>query len=51
MSGEAESIRGLSEFEARVIELFCDGVKLLGLPKSIGEIYGLLYVTGGSFAG
>ena len=45
MSGEAESITGLSEFEARVIELFCDGVKLLGLPKSIGEIYGLLYVS------
>ena len=45
MSGEAESIKDLSEFEARVIELFCDGVKLLGLPKSIGEIYGLLYAS------
>ena len=45
MSEEAEPITGLSEFEARVIELFCDGVRLLGLPKSIGEIYGLLYVS------
>lgn len=45
MSEEAEPITGLSEFEARVIELFCDGVRLLGLPKSIGEIYGLLFVS------
>ncbi len=35
----------LSEFEALVIDFFCDAVRILGLPKSIGEIYGLLYVT------
>jgi len=45
MSGEADLSVGLSDFEARVIEFFCDGVRLLGLPKSIGEIYGLLYVS------
>ncbi|MDG1671637.1 MAG: hypothetical protein P8H96_12280, partial [Akkermansiaceae bacterium] len=35
----------LSDFESRVIEFFCDGVKILGLPKSIGEIYGLLFIS------
>lgn len=45
MSGEVEAKTGLSEFEAQVIDFFCDGVRMLGLPKSIGEIYGLLYVS------
>ena len=45
MSGEADLSVGLSDFEAQVIEFFCDGVRLLGLPKSIGEIYGLLFVS------
>src|SRR6056300_1645354 len=45
MSGEVEAKTGLSEFEAQVIGFFCDGVRMLGLPKSIGEIYGLLYVS------
>lgn len=45
MSGEVDAKVGLSEFEAQVIGFFCDGVRMLGLPKSIGEIYGLLYVT------
>ena len=35
----------MSGFEAQVIGFFCDGVRMLGLPKSIGEIYGLLYVS------
>jgi len=35
----------LSTFEERVVDFFCDGVKILGLPKSIGEIYGLLFVS------
>ncbi len=35
----------LSEFEAQVVSFFCDGVRILGLPKSIGEIYGLLFVS------
>ena len=45
MSGELEAKPSLSEFEAQVIGFFCDGVRMLGLPKSIGEIYGLLYVS------
>ncbi len=27
------------------MELFVDGVRVLGLPKSIGEIYGLLFIS------
>ena len=33
------------QFEARVAEFFCDGVRMLGLPKSVGEIYGLLFIS------
>lgn len=36
---------GLNEFEERIVNFFCDGVKMLGLPKSLGEIYGLLFVS------
>lgn len=36
---------GLSDFETQVVSFFCDGVRILGLPKSIGEIYGLLFVS------
>ena len=35
----------LSELETGVIDLFVNGVRVLGLPKSIGEIYGLLYIS------
>lgn len=31
--------------ERQVVDFFVDGVKVLGLPKSIGEIYGLLFVS------
>ena len=33
----------LTALEKGIIGLFSDGVKLIGLPKSVGEIYGLLY--------
>ncbi len=36
---------GISPLEAQVIAVFVDGVRVLGLPKSIGEIYGLLYIS------
>ena len=39
------SADNLNSFEASVVEFFCDGVRLLGLPRSIGEIYGLLFVS------
>jgi DNA-binding transcriptional regulator GbsR (MarR family) len=43
-SGDAAQ-PGLSETDRRVIDLFVDGVRVIGLPKSIGEIYGLLYIS------
>lgn len=35
----------LSSLERQVIDVFVDGVKVLGLPRSVGEIYGLLFVS------
>lgn len=35
----------LAPLDVEVIDLFVSAVKLLGIPKSIGEIYGLLYVS------
>jgi HTH-type transcriptional regulator, glycine betaine synthesis regulator len=35
----------LSEIEVEAIEMFINFLKLIGLPKSIGEIYGLLFVS------
>ncbi|MFZ9933650.1 MAG: GbsR/MarR family transcriptional regulator [Chthoniobacterales bacterium] len=37
----------LDPLQRQVIEFFVDGVKVLGLPRSIGEIYGLLFVSSG----
>ena len=39
------STADLSAIEAQVISVFVDGVKVLGLPRSIGEIYGLLFIS------
>lgn len=41
----AKSKSELSELEGRTIAFFCDGVRVLGLPPSVGEIYGLLYIS------
>jgi DNA-binding transcriptional regulator GbsR (MarR family) len=35
----------LTELEIEAIELFINFLKLIGLPKSVGEIYGLLFVS------
>jgi DNA-binding transcriptional regulator GbsR (MarR family) len=35
----------LDPLERQVVAVFVDGVKVLGLPRSIGEIYGLLFVS------
>jgi DNA-binding transcriptional regulator GbsR (MarR family) len=35
----------IGEADRKIIDLFVDGVRVLGLPKSIGEIYGLLFVS------
>nr|WP_246417945.1 MarR family transcriptional regulator [Haloferula luteola] len=37
--------RALTEVERRAIDIFVDGVRVLGLPGSVGEIYGLLYIS------
>ncbi len=31
--------------EQQVIDFFVDGTRVLGLPRSIGEIYGLLFIS------
>lgn len=33
------------ELERQVVQVFVDGVKVLGLPKSLGEIYGLIFIS------
>lgn len=35
----------LSALEVEAIEMFINFLKLLGIPKSVGEIYGLLFVS------
>ena len=35
----------MDPLERQVVDVFVDGVRVLGLPKSIGEIYGLLFVS------
>jgi HTH-type transcriptional regulator, glycine betaine synthesis regulator len=35
----------LTPLERLVIDFFVDGTRVLGLPKSLGEIYGLLYIS------
>ena len=41
----ADSRSNLSEMESATIAYFCDGVRALGLPPSVGEIYGLLFIS------
>jgi DNA-binding transcriptional regulator GbsR (MarR family) len=36
---------GLSDLEVESIEMFINFLRLLGWPKSVGEIYGLLFVS------
>lgn len=31
--------------QREVVDFFVDGVKVLGLPRSLGEIYGLLFIS------
>lgn len=38
-------LHGLDPLERQVVAFFVDGVRVLGLPRSIGEIYGLLFVS------
>ncbi|MFW6355017.1 MAG: GbsR/MarR family transcriptional regulator [Verrucomicrobiota bacterium] len=44
---ESASAPALSRFEHEIIEIFVRAAQLLNLPKSVGEIYGLLYASEG----
>lgn len=45
-SGPAAAKEGaLTDLEIEAIEMFINFLKLVGLPKSVGEIYGLLFVA------
>lgn len=35
----------MDPLERQVVAFFVDGVRVLGLPRSIGEIYGLLFIS------
>jgi DNA-binding transcriptional regulator GbsR (MarR family) len=49
-SHEPVSKLGIDPLEQQVIDFFADGVRVLGLPKSVGEIYGLLFISDGPLA-
>jgi len=45
MAAEREAASALQELEVEAIEMFINFLRLIGLPKSVGEIYGLLFVA------
>lgn len=45
MNEATSAIDGLSELEREVIELFVRMADVLNLPRSVGEIYGLLFIS------
>lgn len=45
MSAQESVFDGSNSIDTHLISFFQDGVRMLGLPKSLGEIYGLLYVS------
>jgi DNA-binding transcriptional regulator GbsR (MarR family) len=44
-SDDTPALKGLDPLEQQVVNVFVDGVKVLGMPRSIGEIYGLLFIS------
>jgi DNA-binding transcriptional regulator GbsR (MarR family) len=44
-TNKREATPALSELEVEAIEMFINFLRLIGLPKSVGEIYGLLFVA------
>ena len=40
-----QKVSSLSDLEVESIEMFINFLRLLGWPKSVGEIYGLLFVS------
>jgi len=45
MSADRAAASDLNELEVEAIEMFINFLRLIGLPKSVGEIYGLLFVA------
>ena len=45
MNGVMQSTERLGELEREVIELFIRMADVLNLPRSVGEIYGLLFIS------
>ena len=45
MNGASEKLKPLSDVEREVIELFVRMADVLNLPRSVGEIYGILFVS------
>lgn len=45
MQGPRTTEKALDLIERQFVDVFADGVKVLGLPGSVGEIYGLLYCS------
>lgn len=42
---ESQMTSSLEGLERQIVDVFVDGVKVLGLPRSIGEIYGVLFIS------
>jgi DNA-binding transcriptional regulator GbsR (MarR family) len=42
---DREAASALQDLEVEAIEMFINFLRLIGLPKSVGEIYGLLFVA------
>ena len=45
MSAQENSCTGIDVIDDRIVSFFQDGVRMLGLPKSLGEIYGVLFAS------
>ena len=45
LAAERGAASALQELEVEAIEMFINFLRLIGLPKSVGEIYGLLFVA------
>jgi len=45
MNDASEEVRSLSQIESEVIALFVRMADVLNLPRSVGEIYGILFIS------
>jgi DNA-binding transcriptional regulator GbsR (MarR family) len=45
MNDVAEKVRALDELESEVIALFVRAADMLNLPRSVGELYGILFIS------